>query len=330
MPGLGITTDTDQSSVAIESIPAITWQNKVSSGHVGNLFTLTKSGASTGAVGNSNRGGTVYTTAPGITNAQLKFIADVDPLVAGSSLTNLEVYLTIYNITRGTQLSLPVHTPVVDDSDDTSITIWQLDSTTMDASLYDDVRSLTTGKDVLLLPNAFHTGITSLSRTAVNLEFTGSYSSEFELSFIIKSLATGQMLKSDTRRTGEGIFTGSVHQGDFAFPIRATHSGDPIFLDSYVDVTVDALSPSEDPIVMKNVPVRLVSNDTFDVTDKNGVKMDLTGTFEWIDKDGVEQSQTFPQSLTDTATMLITMKVAEETVSGSTTSRVLTASALVT
>lgn len=330
MPGLGVTTDTDQPSVAIETQTVMPWGGVTLSGLFSLMFEFNRSGENTGIRGGNLVDGKRYVAWGGVFSSTLRSQSNVSPLVPNVPMTNIEVYTILYNKTKGTQVALPVHNPVVDAVDATFMTFWEMEYDTLAEDLYDDVRSPTRGPNALLLPVSFHSGVASQSKTAVNLEFTGSFSSEFEIASVIKSLHTDNIRKVDTRVADGDVLGGDPLGVDFVMPERAVHTGDPIFLESYVDITVDAIIPALDPIVMKNVPVRLVSNDTFDVTDKNGVKMDLTGTFEWIDNNGVEQSQTFPQSFTDTASLFITLKVAEEMSSASASSRTISSSSLLT
>jgi len=331
MPGLGITTDTDQPSVAVETISNIVWATPVVGTSLLSSFSTNLTGVNTGAVGTTEVGSDKYVSLSGIATASTKSESNVDPLVAEDVLTNIEVYTTIYNITRGTQLSLDKFNPVVPTNTSLNVlTFWNLESDTLDASLYDDIRSLTTGRKALIKPSGFPPSSSLQSKTALDLSFTGCFSSEFEFSWYIKSLHTGNSIKGDTRREGEGLVGALMFSQDIVLPERAVHSGDPILTESYVDVTVDSISPAEDAIVVSDVPVRLVSDDTFDVVDKNGVQMDLTGTFEWIDSNGVEQSVSFPQSLTDTETIIISLAAKVPVESAGNISREIAVTALAT
>lgn len=328
MPGLGITTDTDQSSVAVETASSISWNTPmVGTSFLGN-FSTTLTGANTGTVGARSAGSSKYVSLNGISVATIKSESNVDPLVAEGVLNNIEIYTTIYNITRGTQLSFLSNPVVGDNVNGVILNFWNLESDTMANSIYDDIRSLTTGPKALIKPSAFPASSITQVKTALDLSFTGCFSSEFEFSWYVKSLHTGNSIKGDTRRDGEGFMGGLILSQDIVLVERAVHSGDPIFTESYVDVTIDSISPAEDEVVLSDVPVRLVSNDTFDVVDKNGVKMDLTGTFEWVDSNGVEQSASFPQSLIDTATLLISLKVKTEMESAGQSTRLIQTSSV--
>lgn len=326
MPALGIHTDTSQPAVTVETHPLIDWANGMTgSDLVTGSFTTNNSGASAGSIGASTDGmGNTYATIREISTAEIKSLANVDPLVAGATLSNIEVYAVIYNITRGTQLSLPKFNPVVPSNVNLNVlTWWKLASDTMDDSLYDDVRSPTTGPKAKIKLHQFPGSALSQTRTALDLSFTGCFSSEYEFAWYIKSIHNGKSIKGDTRRDGEGISGALISTQDITLAERAVHTGSPIFLESYVDLTFDALVPDEPAIIMEDVPIRLVSNDTFDITDKNGVKIDLTGTFEWIDVNGVNQSVTFPAVFATAGSILASVTVKTEVEAATSSSRQL-------
>lgn len=268
MLGLGNTLTTSQAIM-----PSFQLSSVSQSANWIQYYTPVLSGASTGVSSS-------YFLFTGYANLSENFNSNVLNADTGATMD-----MTITNVALGTTASFNSLTVYGSGSGD-SFKV-SFDQALLDSSSFDNIRSATSGENTEILFNAALASAAQTDNTAIDLSFSGSFSNSFEIAYTITGV-NGETAFADSSNPFGSAFNNNLAGSDLFFPVRATNSsGSSVETDAYCTVVLTNTTESVS-ITISDVPLWLDSDDTFNLRDKNGALLNITGDFVHTNSSGTD------------------------------------------